>query len=374
MSIDVEYPNVNLCRSEFSVRDNKIFFGLSAIKGCGGSAAEAIARERDKGGPFKDIFNFCERVDVMHCGRAAIETLIKAGAMDCFKARRSQMMAVVEKALQGGASKLKDRKSGQMSLFDDFEEVIEDVKVTLPDVPEYPDKEKLVQEKEVLGFYLSAHPLSEYSAILKAFCSHTSATVKTAKNRDEVLMGGMISSVKIAQTRNPKPGKSSKYANFDLEDMDGYVRSICWPDGFEKYGELIQPDAVVLVRGTVDKRGEEDEVSFIVNELMPIMDADTKFTTGIHILFDETKHKPELIRKIREILKGYPGPRDVLVGVRLASGETVHVKSNKQRVAIAPELRARLDDLLGPESHRLLMTKPKMKTGGSGDQQRRRRD
>lgn len=184
-------------------------------------------------------------------------------------------------------------------------------------------------------------------------------------------MGGMISSIKFAQTRNPKPGKSSKYANFDLEDMDGYVRSICWPDGFEKYGELIQPDAVVLVRGTVDKKGEEDEVCFIVNELMPIEEADTKFTTGIHILYDETKHKPESIRKIREILKGYPGPRDVLVAIRLESGETVHVKSDKQKVAIAPELRSRLDDLLGPDSHSLLMTKPKLKSGGAHDQRRR---
>ena len=101
-------------------------------------------------------------------------------------------------------------------------------------------------------------------------------------------------------------------------------------------------------------------------------EADTKFTTGIHVLFDETKHKPESIRKIREILKGYPGPRDVLVAIRLESGETVHVKSDKQKVAIAPELRSRLDDLLGPDSHRLLMTKPKLKSGGSNDQRRRR--
>ena len=131
-------------------------------------------------------------------------------------------------------------------------------------------------------------------------------------------------------------------------------------------------DAVVLVRGTVDKKGEEDEVSFIVNELMPIEEADTKFTTGIHILYDESKHKPELIKKMREILKGYPGTRDVLVAVRLGTGETVHIKSDKQKVAISPELRSRLDDLLGPDSHRLLMTKPKLKSGGANDQRRRR--
>lgn len=366
MNIPVEAPNVNTCRADFSVADGKIFFGLSAIKGCGGSAAEAIAAQRMKNGPFRDIFDFCERVDVSQCGRATIEALIRAGGMDCFGARRSQLMAVVEKALQGGASKLKDRKSGQMSLFDDFEEVIEDTKIVLPDIPEFPEKELLSMEKEVLGYYLTAHPLSAYEKSLKAFCSHTSSTIKLCKNRDEVLMGGMISSIKIAHTKNPKPGQSSKYANFDLEDMDGFVRSICWPDGMEKYGDMIQPDSVVLVRGKVDKRGE-DEVNFIVDEMIPIADADTKFTTGIHIMYDQDKHKPELINKIREVLRGYPGPRDVLFAIRLETGETVHVKSSKQRVAINPELRTRLDDLLGEDSHKLLMTKPKMKSGGNGD-------
>jgi DNA polymerase-3 subunit alpha len=366
MNIPVESPNVNTCRSDFSVADGKIFFGLSAIKGCGGSAAEAIAAQRMKNGIFRDIFDFCERVDVSQCGRAAIEALIRGGGMDCFGARRSQLMAVVEKALQGGASKLKDRKSGQMSLFDDFEEVIEDTKIVLPDIPELPEKELLSMEKEVLGYYLTAHPLSAFEKSLKAFCSHTSSTIKLCKNRDEVLMGGMISSIKIAHTKNPKPGQSSKYANFDLEDMDGFVRSICWPDGMEKFGDMIQPDAVVLVRGKVDKRGE-DEVNFIVDEMIPIAEADTKFTTGIHIMYDQEKHKPELINKIREVLRGYPGPRDVLFAIRLETGETVHVKSSKQRVEINPELRGRLDDLLGEDSHKLLMTKPKMKSGGNGD-------
>ncbi len=366
MNIPVESPNVNTCRADFSVAEGKIFFGLSAIKGCGGSAAEAIAAQRLKNGPFRDIFDFCERVDVSQCGRATIEALIRAGGMDCFGARRSQLMVVVEKALQGGASKLKDRKSGQMSLFDDFEEVVEDTKIVLPEIPEFPEKELLAMEKEVLGYYLTAHPLSAFETTLKAFCSHTSSTIKLCKNRDEVLMGGMISSIKIAHTKNPKPGQSSKYANFDLEDMDGFVRSICWPDGMEKYGDMIQPDAVVLVRGKVDKRGE-DEVNFIVDEMIPIAEADTKFTTGIHIVYDQQKHKPELIHKIREVLRGYPGPRDVLFAIRLETGETVHVKSSKQRVVISPELRTRLDDLLGAESHKLLMTKPKMKSGGNGD-------
>ncbi|MCU0716821.1 MAG: DNA polymerase III subunit alpha [Pirellula sp.] len=371
MGIAVEAPSVNTCSADFSVADGKIHFGLSAIKGCGGSAADAIATERKKNGPFKNIFEFCERVDASACGKSTIESLIKAGAMDCFGAKRAQLMAVIEKALQGGAAKLKDKKSGQMSLFDDVAAVTEEVKVVLPDVPEFPEREKLAMEKEVLGYYLTAHPLSEYATTLQAFCSHTSATIKNAKHRDEVLMGGMISSIKMAFIKNPKPGQSSKYANFDLEDMDGYVRGICWPSDFEQYGELIQHDAVVLARGTVDKRGEGDEVNFIVNELIPISEADTKFTTGIHILFDQSRHDLELMTKIREILRGYPGQRDVMFALKLHSGETVHIKAAKHRVAIDSELRNRLDDLLGTPSHKLLATKPKMKSGGGQNQFRR---
>jgi DNA polymerase-3 subunit alpha len=175
----------------------------------------------------------------------------------------------------------------------------------------------------------------------------------------------------MAFIKNPKPGQSSKYANFDLEDMDGYVRGICWPSDFEQYGELIQHDAVVLARGTVDKRGEGDEVNFIVNELIPISEADTKFTTGIHILFDQSRHDLELMTKIREILRGYPGQRDVMFALKLHSGETVHIKAAKHRVAIDSELRNRLDDLLGTPSHKLLATKPKMKSGGGQNQFRR---
>ncbi len=364
MGIMVNPPNVNTCTAEFSVRDNSIFFGLSAIKGCGGTAADAITATRTQGGIYLDIFDFCERVDPTQCGRATIESLIKAGAMDGFGAKRSQMMAVVEKALQGGASKLKDRKSGQMSLFDDLVEVEETVKIVLPDVPEFPDKEKLSMEKEVLGYYLSSNPLAEYEELLKAFCTHTSATIKRAAKRDEVLMGGMIASIKLAHTRNPKPGQSSKYANFDLEDMDGFVRSICWPDGFEKYGEMIQPDAIVLVRGTVDKRGE-DEVNFIVNEMIPIAEADSRFTTGIHILIDPIRHDAMSIQLIPEVLRGYPGTRDVMFAVRLDNGDTVHVKSSKSKINIVPELRTRLDDLLGSDSHRLIISKPKLKSGAN---------
>ena len=161
--------------------DGKIRFGLTALKGCGYSAAEAIMTERTKYGPFRDLFDLCERIDSSTCNKSTLETLIKSGAMDCFGAKRSQLLAVIEKAMQNGASKLRDRKSGQKSLFDDLldgKDAQAAAPIPLPNIPELNEKELLVAEKEVLGYYLTAHPLAEFEASLKAYCSHVTSQLK----------------------------------------------------------------------------------------------------------------------------------------------------------------------------------------------------
>ncbi|MEZ6134977.1 MAG: DNA polymerase III subunit alpha [Pirellulaceae bacterium] len=368
MHIKVVEPDVNTSHVDFTVADGKVFWGLSAVKGCGGSAGESIVKAR-KDGPFKSIFDFCERVDPSECNRSTIETLIKAGAFDRISSNRAQLMAVVEKAMQSGASALADRKSGQMNF---FEEIIEDDDAeadpydNLPDVPEFNEKSKLTMEKEVLGTYLSAHPMEEYKLQLSTLCSHTTAQLKDVKDRSEVIVGGMISSIKLANTRNPKPGASSRYANFDLEDMEGAARCICWPDGYEKYGPVIAPESVVIMRATVDKRGNADDVNLVANEIIPIDEATERFTGGVQIRVDQLQHPEEIVPRLNEVLRGYPGNMEVLLAVRLDSGDTVQMKVNKHRVNITPELRGRLDDLLGAESHRLLVNPPKPKQNAGG--------
>ncbi len=253
MEIEVVHPDVNTSDADFSVADGKIHFALSAIKGCGGSTSISIAQERKKNGPFKDIFDFCERVDPSACNKSAIETLIKAGAMDSFGARRSQLNAVIERAVQAGASVQADKKSGQASLFGAFEDeqTTQIVSTPLPDIDEWPEREKLLAEKEVLGFYLASHPLAEFEPKLASFRSHTTDRLADVKDRSEVILGGMISAIKFAHTKNGKPGAPTKYANFDLEDMQGSIRCILWPKGFAVCGERVQPDAVVLAKGKV---------------------------------------------------------------------------------------------------------------------------
>ncbi|MCC9656407.1 DNA polymerase III subunit alpha [Rhodopirellula halodulae] len=366
MGIEVLPPDVNRSDADFGVLDGKIPFALSAIKACGGSTATSIEAERKKNGPFKDIFDFCERVDPHDCNRSSIETLIKAGAFDSFGAKRSQLAAVIERAMQAGAKVQADKKTGQASFFDVFDDEEGDggeeqasAAVPLPDMEEWPDREKLLAEKEVLGFYLDSHPLAEFEPKLATFRTHTTETMADCKDRDEVIVGGMISSIKIAHTKNPKPGAPSKYANFDLEDMAGNVRCICWPKGFAVCGERIQPDAVVLAKAKVDRRGGGDEINLIIDELTPIDELDSRYTHGIRIRLDEAEHDEKTVSNVREIVRGYPGTKDFLLALQMCEGETVHFKADKFRVDITPELRERLDDLLGTGHYKLLMSKPK---------------
>ena len=119
---------------------------------------------------------------------------------------------------------------------------VETVVKDLPDVPEWEQNDRLAKEKEVLGFYLSSHPLAEHAKTLQAYCSHTTVEAAALKHRTEVMLGGMIASIKHSHTKNPKPGSPSRYAMFDLEDTAGIMRCICWPEQFAQFGELIQPD------------------------------------------------------------------------------------------------------------------------------------
>ena len=367
MQIEVLKPSVNDSDVEFSVVDGKIGFALSAIKGCGGSAGEAIVAARKKGGPFKDIFDFCERVDSSGANKSTIETLIKAGAMDCFGANRAQQIAVIERAIAAGAGAHADRKSGQKSLFggDDEEADPKAKSSALPAIPETPERERLIAEKEVLGFYLSAHPLAEHEKTLRTYCSHMTTMLSGVQDRSEVILGGIISSIKLANTKNGKPGAPTKYANFDLEDLDGVIRSIAWPDTYANFGHLIQPDSIVVIRGVLDRRGGE-EANLIVNEAIPLDELDSRYTSGLVIRVHETEHGPDALGKVREILRAYPGNSELQLALVLETGARLYLKSHRVRIEITKELRDRLDDFLGPGNYQLLINPPKPQANSGG--------
>ncbi len=136
-------------------------------------------------------------------------------------------------------------------------------------------------------------------------------------------------------------------------------------------GEMIVPESVVLLRAAVDKRGENDEYNLIVNEIIPLDTASNRFTAGVRIHLNENSHSLETLPRLNEILRGYPGKCEVQLALAMSTGEVVHIKTKRHRIDITPELRTRLDDLLGQESHRLIIAPPKLNSGGNGPPRRR---
>lgn len=141
--------------------------------------------------------------------------------------------------------------------------------------------------------------------------------------------------------------------------MQGAIRCILWPRGFADHGEKVQPDAVVLAKGKVDRRGGGDEANLIIDELIPLDDLDNRYTHGMRIRLDEASHDRQTIERLREILRGYPGNQELLFSMKLSEGEMVHLKADKFKVQVTPEMRNRIDDLLGSGNYRLMMSKPR---------------
>ncbi len=359
MNITVVHPDVNTCSADFTVREGKIYFGLSGIKGCGGSAATALAEEREKNGTYRDLFDFCGRLDSSTVNRAAIESLIKAGAFDKLGGTRAQWTAVLDKALQSAAGVLADKKRGQKGLFDDADEETSDAagsaKVILPIVPDWEQRQEMSSEKEVLGFYLTSHPLAEYEETFKTYCSHTTVEASALSHRTEVLLGGMLAAIKFSHTKNPRPGQvHTKYAMWDLEDMQGIMRCILWPEDFAKHGIHVEQDKIVVVRGAIDKRPGSEDANLIVNEIIPLEALESRYTKGIVVRVDETKHGEKGLQGLMEILRGYPGNCEVQLVLTLADRTRLVCASDAIRVAFDPEMRRRVTEFLGADSLKVM--------------------
>jgi DNA polymerase-3 subunit alpha len=373
MGVEVVPPNVNSSESDFAVVDGKILFGLSAIKACGSGAADAIAAARKLDGPFRSLFDFCERVDPQACNRATIEALVKAGAFDSFGAKRAQLMAVIDRAMQSGAAVLADRRSGQRGLFgDEADDSTSTTAVAMPAMPEFDERQRLAMEKEVLGYYLTSHPLAEHEQLLRTYCTHMSSQLGKLDARAEVLVGGMLAAVKFSHTKNPRQGSTNtKYAMWDLEDLEGIVRCILWPEQFAEFGEHVKADAIVAMRAVVDRRPGSEDVNLIINELIPLDQLSARFTSGVVIRVREDTHGVDVLPALREIVRGYPGPKPLRLRLELTDGGSVTLDCAKSGVTIDAELRRRVEELLGQGNFRLIGAAPRPAAPNPANNRRR---
>ncbi|MFM7036014.1 MAG: DNA polymerase III subunit alpha, partial [Planctomycetia bacterium] len=355
MGIDVTPPDVNASGVDFTVADDRILFGLSAIKGCGGQASAAICAERLANGPFRDLYDFCGRVDPSIVNKTAIESLAKAGALDSLagpKGHRGAILAGVERAMTAGAARVADRKSGQKNLFEAFEEEPQagasEQPAVLPDVPPLSDVDMRSREKEVLGYYVHSHPLAEHADLLETICTHRSADLTAVPAKGSVVIGGLVAALKLSNTKQARPGSTNtRYAMFDLEDMEGLVRTICWPEEYARLGEWIQPDAVVVVSGSIDRRAGSEETNLVVNDLVPIAEVSSRPVKSLTVKLVAPKHDTATLDRLAEIVRRHPGSTPVRLVLELADGRRVLMEADREKVAWSPALHTELVALLG---------------------------
>jgi DNA polymerase-3 subunit alpha len=252
MGIRVLPPDVNRSAFNFTpdlaANEGKggIRFGLGAVKNVGQGAVEAIVASHKEGGDFKSIYDFCERIDMAAVNRRVIESFIKAGAMDLLDGTRAQMFAVLDSAIETGQRAWRDRASGQSGLFAAMFEEQPPEDHPLPDVPDWTGQEKLTGEKEVLGFYVTGHPLDQYRDKVSELADHTTDSLEGLDKNTAVTLCGILTAVQRKRTKDGKP-----WAAMQLEDLAGSVDALVFSTQYDRLLEFLQEDRAVMVRALV---------------------------------------------------------------------------------------------------------------------------
>lgn len=346
MGITVKPPDVNEGDISFTVVDGVVRFGLAAIKGVGEKAIDSIVAERRAKGLFKNIFDLCERVDTRWVTKSCLESLIKAGALDSFGARRRQLFEVLPTALRAGGSARTARSKGQGLLFDgDDDDAVADIQQALPDVPEWSDKEKLAFEKALLGIYLSSHPLAEHQPVLRTFRTHELAELSELAGGANVIVAGMLSDVRLMIQQRGR-GANQRYARFYVEDASGRTSCVMFADAYAEFAAEIQNDAIGFLRAEIDTSREE--VGLIVQEFISLETAPQRLAGSLMIRLDSAKVAPGSLATLKTIFQSRPGKSSVWLDVRTSEGLRVRMRTGETYlVRCDPELVRDVESVLG---------------------------
>jgi DNA polymerase-3 subunit alpha len=272
---------------------------------------------------------------------------------------------LAERAVQAASTLHRDRLKGQKKLFgggETDEQKSSAPPVLLPDVPDWTHAVKLASEKEAFGFYLTSHPLAEHADQITRYATHTVKDLPTVDEKIEILLGGMVSSIKKAVTKKPSRNGHSRYVNFDFETPEGMIRCIMWPEDFARHGESVKAEQVGYVRGRVDSRGREPNV--IVSRLLTLDEASKEFTTQVAVKFQRGLHSEHDMRRVRQILQTHPGPVEVVIFVESADETDPTVRRRfrlKQSLSVSctGALRSELQSAVGEEHVRFNGAAPK---------------
>ena len=372
MGIAILPPDVNLSDHEFVVVDGNIRFGLDAVKGVGYAAVEAIKRARSDDGPFRDLWDFCARVDGRAVNRKAIEALIKCGAFGSTGATRKGMLEVLEQAQGAGQKAQQDALIGQGSIFDlDMELEASDgvggmgvagsaaaafatpSHAPIPTI-EFERAELLAAEKEAIGLFISAHPLKEVGAALRARVECGLGELGTRRDGDWVTVGGMITQAKRIRT---KKGDPMMFAT--LDDLESSVELLVFGKALAEHETALIPDSIVLVRGRVDHR-DRDKTCIVAqtierfepsaDDVQAAREQEVKAArppSALRLRLDATALRATALVELKELLVGFPGDSDVVIELNTSVGNRRLRLGREFRVSRSASLNAELDALLG---------------------------
>ena len=326
MGIEVLPPCVNRSHAEFATEGSAIRFGLSAVKSCGAAVDAIVQAER----PFVDVFDFGRKATV---GKSVIEALASVGAFDSLHDNRAEVFNVAAAASRGGKASAKSAARGQMVLFGDVEDMAPE-KRTLPRADKWLDRELLAKEKEMLGYYMSAHPLDSWRHEVELFSSLGTDEVSRLQDRDEIMLAGMITAIKNAHTKQRNHGEPTLYAKFLLEDYHGNIECALWPDAYASLGYKVAEDRPVVVAGSVRRFGGLATLN--IDEVWTIQEAGSCHTNGLHLELRCPEAATPL--ELSDTLRKHPGNKDVFI---TANG--VCMLSRKHKVELSPQLMHQLE-------------------------------
>jgi DNA polymerase-3 subunit alpha len=356
MHIPVLGPDVNESRFDFSVNARgQIRFGLGAVKGVGEAAVQAIVEERDANGPFSDIFDLAARVSQRSVNKRTLESLVRAGALDSFGSfHRAQYLTAdngnatgLDKVLRFAAGQNEARQRNQQSLFDDAPAGAAEPLPDLPSVEPWPVLEKLRHEKDVIGFYVSGHPLDLFRYELKTFCTHAVRDIadeqvwKKLSHKGPFTFAGMVTRV---QHRTGKTGK--RYALFTLEDLTGSVELALWNEKkYLEYEKYLKEELFLLVRAVTQTRFNSDtQYEISIQDLRLLSDAGQEMAKSVTLITPARAVNEQWLQRIGTLVKAHPGKIPVKITLRDEQLKSeVKTDSRKVRVDFNKELFEQLE-------------------------------
>ena len=352
MGIAVEAPDITVSDANFTPHGKAIRFGLAAVKNVGGNAIESIVAARKKAGKFRSIFEFCENVDLRLLNKRVMESLIKSGAMDSL-GRRSQLAAVLDKAMDRAQKTQRDAESGQHGLFGVFQdEEASSQNERLPESPDWDEHTRLAAEKEILGFFISGHPLEKYRDTLEGLHALSTAdlaamTASTGKD-ENLLTAGIISNLRVLKSK-----KGDFYAQGSLEDMAGSVDMLVFPEAFRRLQEKVKLEVPVLIKGGV-RIEEGANPKLTVNDITPLDEAKVPLPKSLRIRIPVESAAESTIDELHSLFLRQKGEAKVLFDVERAGDFMVVMEAEGYNVQPDRNFIARVEELCGRGAVRII--------------------